>query len=121
MVYVGKGEGNNRQSSSIGDGVWGTTDGGDHWTHLGLENTQSIQRIVVDPKDPKICFVAAVGHLFGPNEDRGLYRTQDGGKTWKKVKYIDADTGFTDVAIDPSNGKIIYAASYHAAPHVVGI
>jgi photosystem II stability/assembly factor-like uncharacterized protein len=112
VVYVGKGEGNNRQSSSIGDGVWGTTDGGDHWTYLGLKETQSIQRVVVDPKDPKICFVAAVGHLFGPNEERGLYRTTDGGKTWKKVKYIDADTGFTDVAIDPSNGKIIYAASY---------
>ncbi len=112
VVYVGKGEGNNRQSSSIGDGVWGTTDGGEHWNYLGLKDTQSIQRVVVDPKDPKICFVAAVGHLFGPNEERGLYRTQDGGKTWKKVKYIDADTGFTDVAIDPTNGKIIYASSY---------
>jgi len=112
VVYVGKGEGNNRQSSSIGDGVWGTTDGGDHWTYLGLKETQSIQRVVVDPKDPKIAFVAAVGHLFGPNPERGLYRTQDGGKTWKNVKYIDPDTGFTDVAIDPSNGKIIYASSY---------
>ena len=112
VVYVGTGEGNNRQSSSIGDGVWGTTDGGEHWNYLGLKETQSIQRVVVDPKDPRICFVAAVGHLFGPNEERGLYRTQDGGKTWKKVKYIDADTGFTDVAIDPSNGKTIYAASY---------
>jgi photosystem II stability/assembly factor-like uncharacterized protein len=112
VVYVGKGEGNSRQSSSIGDGVWGTTDGGDHWNYLGLKETQSIQRVVADPKDPKICFVAAGGHLFGPNKERGLYRTQDGGKTWKLVKYIDDDTGFTDVAIDPSNGKIIYAASY---------
>ena len=67
VVYVGKGEGNNRQSASIGDGVWGTTDGGEHWNYLGLKETQSIQRVVVDPKDPKICFVAAVGHLFGPN------------------------------------------------------
>jgi photosystem II stability/assembly factor-like uncharacterized protein len=112
VVYVGKGEGNNRQSSSIGDGVWGTTDGGEHWSYLGLKETQSIQRVVVDPKDPKICFVAAVGHLFGPNKERGLYRTQDGGKTWKPVKYIDEDTGFTDVAIDPLNGKNVYAASY---------
>ena len=112
VVYVGKGEGNNRQSSSIGDGVWGTTDGGEHWNYLGLKETQSIQRVVVDPKDPKICFVAAVGHLFGPNKERGLYRTQDGGKTWKQVKYIDEDTGFTDVAIDPSNGRTVYAASY---------
>ena len=112
VVYVGKGEGNNRQSSSIGDGVWGTTDGGDHWKYLGLKETQSIQRVVVDPKDPKICFVAAVGHLFGPNPERGLYRTKDGGETWKLVKYIDPDTGFTDVATDPTNGKIVYAASY---------
>jgi photosystem II stability/assembly factor-like uncharacterized protein len=112
VVYVGMGEGNNRQSSSIGDGVYGTTDGGEHWSYLGLKETQSIQRVVVDPKDPKIAFVAAGGHLFGPNPERGLYRTKDGGKTWKNVKYIDPDTGFTDVAIDPDNGKIIYAASY---------
>ncbi|MGA2198097.1 MAG: glycosyl hydrolase, partial [Bryobacteraceae bacterium] len=112
IVYVGMGEGNNRQSSSIGDGVWGTTDGGDHWTHLGLEETQSIQRVVVDPNNPNIVYVAAVGHLFGPNPDRGLYKTVDGGKTWKKAKFIDNDTGFTDVAIDPSNPKIVYAASY---------
>ena len=112
VVYVGTGEPNNRQSSSIGNGVWGTTDGGATWTHLGLENTQSIARIVVDPVNPNVVFVAAVGHLFGPNEDRGLYKSIDGGKTWKKAKYIDADTGFTDLAIDPTNGKILYAASY---------
>jgi photosystem II stability/assembly factor-like uncharacterized protein len=112
VVYVGTGEPNNRQSSSIGNGVYGTTDGGATWTHLGLENTQSIARIVVDPLNPNIVFVAAVGHLFGPNEDRGLYKSIDGGKNWKKAKYIDADTGFTDLAIDPTNGKILYAASY---------
>ncbi|HTS62134.1 MAG TPA: hypothetical protein VMH28_08915 [Candidatus Acidoferrales bacterium] len=112
VVYVGMGEGNNRQSSSIGDGVWGTRDGGEHWTHLGLDDTQSIQRVAVDPSNPNICYVAAGGHLFGPNPDRGLYKTSDGGKTWNKVKFIDNDTGFTDVAIDPSNPKIVYAASY---------
>ncbi len=112
VVYVGTGEANNRQSSSIGDGVWGTTDGGKTWKHLGLEDTQSIGRIAVDPKDPNVVFVAAVGHLFGPNEERGLYKTTDGGKTWKKAKYIDADTGFNDVAVDPSNPKIVYASSY---------
>ncbi|HMC60379.1 MAG TPA: hypothetical protein VKJ01_14410, partial [Candidatus Solibacter sp.] len=112
VVYAGTGEANNRQSSSIGDGVWGTTDGGRHWTHLGLEDTQSIGRIVVDPANPSVVYVAANGHLFGPNPERGLYKSSDGGKTWKKAKYIDADTGFTDVAIDPSNPKILYAASF---------
>src|ERR1035437_5806669 len=111
VVYVGTGESNNRQSSSIGDGVWGTTDGGKTWNHLGLEDTQSIGRIVVDPTNPNVVYVAAMGQLFGPNAERGLFKSVDGGKTWKKSKYIDADTGFTDVAIDPSNPKILYASS----------
>ncbi len=112
IVYVGKGEANNRQSSSIGDGVWGTKDGGKTWNYLGLKETQSINRIAIDPKDPNIVFVAAMGHLFGPNPERGLYMTKDGGKTWKLAKYIDPDTGFNEVQIDPSNSKIIYAASF---------
>jgi photosystem II stability/assembly factor-like uncharacterized protein len=112
IVYVGTGEANNRQSSSIGDGVWGTTDGGKTWHHLGLENVQSINRIAVDPTNPKIVFVASPGHLFGPNPDRGLYKTTDGGKTWKLAKYMDPYTGFNDVAIDPSNPKIVYASSF---------
>jgi photosystem II stability/assembly factor-like uncharacterized protein len=86
VVYVGTGEANNRQSSSIGDGVWGTTDGGKTWNHLGLEDTQSINRIAIDPRNPRVVFVAAVGHLFGPNKERGLYRSTDGGKTWKNLK-----------------------------------
>ena len=112
VVYVGTGEANNRQSSSIGNGVWGTTDGGKTWNHLGLEDTQSINRIAIDPRNPKIVFVAAVGHLFGPNEERGLYRSTDGGAHWRKVKYLNADTGFNDVAIDPSNPRIVYASSF---------
>ena len=111
VVYVGTGEANNRQSSSIGDGVWGTTDGGKTWTHLGLDDSQAIGRIVVDSTNPKIVYVAVNGHLFGANAERGLYKSVDGGAHWKKAKYIDPDTGFTDVAIDPSNPKILYAAS----------
>lgn len=111
VVYVGTGEANNRQSSSIGDGIWGTTDGGKTWAHLGLEDSQAIGRIVVDPNNAKVVYAAVNGHLFGPNEERGLYKSTDGGQHWKKSKYIDADTGFTDVAIDFSNPKILYAAS----------
>ena len=110
VVYVGTGEANNRQSSSIGDGIWGTKDGGKTWTHQGLEDSQAIGRIVVDPADPNIAYAAVNGHLFGANPERGLYKTTDGSH-WKKAKYIDPDTGFTDVAIDPSNPKILYAAS----------
>jgi len=83
VVYVGTGEANNRQSSSIGDGVWGTTDGGKTWNHLGLEDTQSIARIVVDPTNANIVYVAAMGHLFGPNAERGLFKSSDGGKSGK--------------------------------------
>ena len=111
VVYVGMGEANNRQSSSIGDGVRGTKDGGKTWQHLGLDDTQAIGRIVVDPANPDIAYVAAMGHLFGGNPERGLFKTVDGGKTWKKSKYIDPDTGCTDVAIDPTNPKILYAAT----------
>jgi photosystem II stability/assembly factor-like uncharacterized protein len=111
IIYVGTGEANNRQSSSIGNGVYKTTDGGQTWTHLGLDDTQSIGRVAVDPTNPDIVYVAAVGHLFGQNAERGLYKTTDGGKTWKKSKYIDPDTGFSDVIIDPANPKTVYASS----------
>ncbi|MBA3949837.1 MAG: hypothetical protein H0X44_07830, partial [Acidobacteria bacterium] len=112
IVYVGMGEANNRQSSSIGNGMYKTTDGGKTWTHLGLDNTQSISRVVVHPTNPNVVFVAAMGHLYAGNDERGLYKTTDGGKTWKKSKYIDAFTGFADVAIDPRNPDIVYATSY---------
>jgi photosystem II stability/assembly factor-like uncharacterized protein len=112
IVYVGTGEPNNRQSSSIGGGVYGTRDGGKTWTNLGLEETQSIGRIAINPVNPDIVYVAAVGHLFGSNPERGLYKSIDGGKNWKLVKFIDNDTGFNDVQIDPVNPKVLYASSY---------
>ncbi|HEU4893621.1 MAG TPA: hypothetical protein VFT47_18830 [Vicinamibacterales bacterium] len=112
IIYVGTGEPNNRQSSSFGAGVYKSTDGGKEFVSVGLKETQSIGRVVVHPKDPNIVYVAAVGHLFGPNPERGLYKTTDGGKTWTNTKFIDNDTGFTDVVMDPSNPNVLIAASY---------
>jgi len=111
VVWAGTGEANNRQSSTWGDGVYRSTDGGTTWSHMGLRETQSIGRIVIDPHNPDVVFVAAVGHLFGPNEERGLYRTKDGGATWKKVLGVDANTGATDVVISP-DGRTLIAATY---------
>ncbi|MBS1808271.1 MAG: hypothetical protein JST84_08780 [Acidobacteria bacterium] len=112
IVWVGTGEANNRQSSSFGDGVFKSTDGGKTFTNVGLRETQSIARVVIDPKDPNIVYVAALGHLFGPNKERGVYKTTDGGKTWNNIKFINEDTGFTDIVIDPVDSKTLYATSY---------
>src|SRR5882672_3375277 len=112
IVWVGTGEANNRQSSSSGDGIYKSTDAGKTFTRMGLEDSQSIARIVIDPKDPNTVYVAVLGHLFGPNKERGVYKTTDGGKTWNNVKFIDEDTGFTDIVMDASDSKTLYAASY---------
>ena len=112
VIYVGTGELNNRQSSTIGNGMYKSIDAGKTWMHVGLADTQSIGRVVVDPKDPNTVYVAAVGHLFGPNKERGLFKTVDGGATWANTKFIDEDTGFIDVAMDPSDSRVLYASSY---------
>src|SRR5712691_4371166 len=112
IVWVGTGEANNRQSSSFGDGIYKSTDAGKTFTRMGLEDSQTIARIVIDPKDPNTLYVAVLGHLFGPNKERGVYKTTDGGKTWNNVKFIDENTGFTDLVMDASDNKTLYAASY---------
>ncbi len=112
IVYVGTGEPNNRQSSSFGAGVYKSTDAGKSFTYVGLKETQSIGRIVIHPTNPDIVYVAAVGHLFGPNAERGLYKTTDGGKTWNNTKFIDNDTGFVDVVMHPTKPDTLFAASY---------
>ncbi|MGE5245785.1 MAG: VPS10 domain-containing protein [Betaproteobacteria bacterium] len=112
LVWVGTGEANNRQSSTFGDGIYKSTDGGKTFENMGLKDSQSIARIVIDPRNDNVVYVAVAGHLFGPNPERGLYKTSDGGKTWIKSKFIDDDTGFTDVAIDPNHPDTLFAASY---------
>ena len=108
-VYVGTGEADMRSQETFGDGMYKTTDGGKTWTHIGLENTRQIGRVAVDPKNSNIVFVAALGHVYGPNPDRGIFRTKDGGKTWEKVLFKNENVGGIDVTIDPTNSQIVYA------------
>lgn len=112
IVWVGTGERANRQSSSWGDGVYKSTDGGETWTNVGLRDSKHIGRIALHPDDPDLVYVAAMGHLWGPNEERGLYRSADGGATWQRILHIDEDTGVVDVALDPEDPGIVYAATY---------
>ena len=110
VIYVGTGEGNPRNSVSFGNGVYKSTDGGATWTHLGLEDTRTITRIVINPKNPSVVYVGALGHIFGPNKDRGVFLSRDGGLTWDKVLYLDERHGVADLDIDPQNPNIVYAA-----------
>ncbi|WP_268121814.1 WD40/YVTN/BNR-like repeat-containing protein [Roseivirga pacifica] len=112
IVWVGTGERANRQSSSWGDGVYKSHDGGKTWTNMGLKDSHHIGRIVLHPTDTNIVYVAAMGHLWGPNEERGLYKSTDGGNTWDRLIYVDEDTGVVDVAMDPEDSNILYAATY---------
>src|SRR6186713_787288 len=105
VVYVGSGEGMQRPDLSVGDGIYKSTDAGNTWVHLGLRDGQQIPQIVVDPKDPNRLFVAVMGHPYGPNDERGLYRSMDGGQTFQRVLYKDADTGAVDVVLDPSDSN----------------
>ncbi len=112
IVWVGTGERANRQSSSWGDGIYKSTDAGETWTNMGLRDSHHIGRIALHPTNPNIVYVAALGHLWGPNEERGLYKSEDGGQTWRKVLYVDDVTGVVDVAMDPSDPNLLYAATY---------
>ena len=120
ILYVGTGEANNRQSSSWGNGVYKSMDAGVTWTHLGLAETHHIGRIVVHPTNPDIVYVAALGDLWGPNKERGIYKSTDGGATWTQTLAIDENTGASDVAIDPQSPNILYAAAYERRRTVFG-
>jgi photosystem II stability/assembly factor-like uncharacterized protein len=110
VVYAGSGEACIRGNISYGTGVYRSRDAGKTWTSVGLRDTRHIGRVIVDPKDPNRVFVAALGHAFGPNAERGVFRTTDGGAHWQKVLFKDNDTGAIDVQFDPSNASVLYAA-----------
>ncbi len=114
IIYVGSGEGLQRPDLSTGDGIYKSIDAGRTWTHLGLRDGQQIPRIAVDPRDPNKLFVAVLGHPYGPNEERGLFRSTDGGQTFEKVLYKDENTGANDVEIDPAHPDIIYTSFWEA-------
>ncbi|MCP4654345.1 MAG: glycosyl hydrolase [bacterium] len=113
VIYVGTGESNVRNSVSFGNGVYGSTDGGRSWTHLGLDRTRHISRVLVHPRNPDLVYVGALGHIFAPNEERGVYRSGDGGTSWEKVLYLDDRHGVADMDIDPTNPNILYASMWH--------
>ncbi|MDJ0940796.1 MAG: hypothetical protein QNJ00_13630 [Woeseiaceae bacterium] len=110
VVYVGLGEKTVRGNVSPGDGIWRSEDAGDTWSKLGLEDTQHISRIRIHPRNPDLVYVAAMGHLFGANEERGVYRSTDGGQSWEKILYVNDEVGAVDLAMDPTNPRILYAS-----------
>jgi len=113
LIYVGTGEADMRDSIAFGNGVYKSSDTGKTWQHLGLENTKQIGRIIVDPKNPNTVFVAALGNVYAPNPDRGVYRSHDGGTTWQKVLFKNDDLGAIDLAFDPVDSKIVYATLWN--------
>ncbi len=112
VLYAGTGSGCPRGNVSNGDGIYRSTDAGKTWSHIGLDHAGQIPKIRVHPNNPDVVYVAALGHIFGPNEDRGVFRSTDGGATWDKVLYIDEATGFNQVAMDVNNPRILYAAAW---------
>ena len=112
IVWVGTGEGNPRNSASVGYGAYKSLDGGETWTSAGLEKTERIHRIILHPSNPEVAYAAAMGQMWGENSDRGVYRTTDGGKSWKKILYVNEKTGCSDLVIDPSNPNKLFAAMW---------
>src|SRR5262249_46814594 len=112
IVWVGTGENNPRNSVSYGDGVYKSTDGGKTWKNMGLQKSYQIGRIAIHPKDPQTVYVGALGRLYGPNEERGLFKTSDGGKTWTKVLYVDDKTGIIDLQINPADPSTLLVAAW---------
>jgi photosystem II stability/assembly factor-like uncharacterized protein len=112
VVWVGTGESKTRNSVSFGDGVYKSTDGGKNWQHMGLRETERVSAIAIHPQNPDIVYVGALGHAFGPNEERGVFMTTDGGKTWTKTLYIDREHGVSDLEMDANNPNVLYAGMW---------
>src|SRR5215467_11328948 len=114
VIYVGSGEGLQRPDLAVGDGIYKSTDGGEPWRHLGLRDGQQIATILVDPANAKRVFAAVLGHPYGPNTERGVFRSLDGGETWQRVLYRDEDSGAADVVFEPGNPQTLYASLWAA-------
>ena len=112
IIYAGTGEQQNRQSTSWGNGMYKSTDQGETWRSIGLEKTYHIARVIIHPKNPNIVFVAALGNLWKSSEQRGVYKTTNGGQSWKKILYIDDETGVVDLTMDKNDPNTVYAATY---------
>src|SRR5215471_3233856 len=114
IIYVGSGEGLHRPDLSVGDGIYKSTDAGKTWTHLALRDGQQIPGLAVDPRDPNRVFAAVLGHPYGPSQERGIYRSNDGGQSWQKVISKDENTGGSDIQLDPTNPDVVYASMWEA-------
>ena len=112
VIYVGTGEKTVRGNVSHGDGMWKSTDAGKTWAHVGLDDSRHISRIRIHPKNPDLVYAAVMGHLFGPNEERGVYRSKNGGETWERILFANAQSGAVDLAMDPTNPRILYATTW---------
>ena len=120
VVWAGTGETFIRSNISVGDGIYKSTDAGKTWTHMDLEKTGRIGRIIIDPRNDDIVLACALGHAYGPQPDRGVFRTADGGKTWNRVLFVDENTGCSDIAADPNNARILYAGMWQIEIHTWG-
>jgi photosystem II stability/assembly factor-like uncharacterized protein len=117
IVWAGTGDPNIRPNIEIGNGVYKSTDGGATWSHMGLDESGRIGRIAIDPRNPSVVFAAAMGHCYGPQQQRGVFRTRDAGKTWERVLFVDENTGAIDVTIDPTNPRVVFAAMWQLSIH----
>src|SRR5260370_42459654 len=117
VIYVGTGEADIRSQICFGDGVYKSTDAGKTWKNIGLRDTRQIAKILVDPRNPNLVYVAALGHAYGPNQERGVFRSSDGGQTWQKVLFTSPEAGAVDLAWDPALTKVIYATMWNGRRH----